>query len=224
MSDRTEEDHGGADPAAGRHRLSGPARWLPLVGAGALVLLLDQLSKAWAYERLCEVEAGYGCAVHSEPIHVLWTLQWNLAFNTGMAFSRGAESGPIIAAVVLVIVAVLVFVARRVTSRVQLVLIGIVLGGAFGNLVDRLLRAEDGFMSGAVVDFVDVQWWPIWNVADMAVVLGGIALALTGFSTEPREQRGPEGGDGPVDPAGPVAPTDVDAAVPGQDRAAPPPA
>lgn len=204
MIDRTEEDQGAPEPdAAPRRRLSAAARWLPLVGAGAVVLLVDQLSKAWAFERLCEVEAGYGCAVHAEPIHVLWTLQWNLAFNTGMAFSRGAESGPIIAAVVLVIVGVLVVVASRVTSRVQLVLIGIVLGGAFGNLVDRLVRAEDGFLSGAVVDFVDVQWWPIWNVADMAVVLGGIALALTGFSTEPREKS--SGEDQVVDPD-PAAP------------------
>ena len=221
MIDRAQQDDGPQDPPpAAPRRLSGASRWLPLVGAGALVLLIDQVTKAWAYERLCEVEAGYGCAVHSEPVHVLWTLQWNLAFNTGMAFSRGAESGPIIAAVVLVIVAVLVVVARRVTSRVQLVLIGIVLGGAFGNLVDRLLRAEDGFLSGAVVDFVDVQWWPIWNVADMAVVLGGIALALTGFSTEPRHEEDP--GTGDTTDTAPPGQGDARTAVPGQDTAAPP--
>jgi signal peptidase II len=215
MIDRTDEDQGTPDPgpdtAHGTRRApAGLSRWLPLAGAGALVLLIDQVTKAWAFDRLCEIEAGYSCAVHAEPVHVIWTLQWNLAFNTGMAFSQGAESGPIIAAVVMVIVGVLLFVARRIVSRVQLVLIGVVLGGALGNLVDRLVRAEDGFMSGAVVDFVDVQWWPIWNVADMAVVVGGIALALTGFTTEARDEG--EAADGPGEP------------VTGQDPATPPPA
>ena len=86
------------------------------------------------------------------------------------------------------IVVVLVFVARKVDSEVQLVLIGIVMGGALGNIIDRLIRVGEvnpftgetavGFMSGAVVDFIDVQWWPVFNVADAAVVCGGIALAV----------------------------------------------
>jgi len=49
-------------------------------------------------------------------------------------------------------------------------------GGALGNLADRLFRSSDGLLEGAVVDFIDVQWWPVWNVADMGVVLGGVAL------------------------------------------------
>jgi len=47
-----------------------------------------------------------------------------------------------------------------------------------GNLSDRLLRAGDGFLGGAVVDFVDLQWWPVFNVADAAVVVGGLMLVL----------------------------------------------
>ena len=50
------------------------------------------------------------------------------------------------------------------------------LGGAVGNLGDRLLRDADGFLDGRVVDFVDLQWWPVFNVADAAIVVGGILL------------------------------------------------
>jgi signal peptidase II len=74
--------------------------------------------------------------------------------------------------------------ARTVTDRRMLVLFGAIAGGAIGNLLDRLLRADDGFMSGGVVDFIDFQWWPIFNVADMAVVCGAIGLMLLSL-TEP---------------------------------------
>jgi signal peptidase II len=57
--------------------------------------------------------------------------------------------------------------------------LGLVLGGAFGNLVDRLFRDGSGFLGGAVIDFIDLQWWPIFNVADMAVSIGGVLLVLT---------------------------------------------
>jgi signal peptidase II len=120
--------------------------------------------------------------------------------------------------IALLIVVVLAVVARKVESKVQLVLIGIIMGGALGNIIDRLTRVGEvnpftgevatGFMSGAVVDFIDVQFWPIWNVADMAVVVGGIVLAvLSAFApaeeqddqAEPDEQ--PATGD-PAEPDG----------------------
>ena len=86
------------------------------------------------------------------------------------------------------IVLVLLFIARRIESKVQLVLIGVVVGGALGNLVDRLFRAESGFLTGGVVDFIDPQFWPVFNVADACVVVGGILLAITGLrQPEPDE-------------------------------------
>lgn len=167
-----------------RPRPSGLRRWLPVFGSAALLLAADQLSKAWAFDRLCLLGDGYRCDVTAAPIELFWTLQFNLAFNTGMAFSRGSGAGPIIGSIAVLIVVVLVVIARKLTSRLQLVLVGVVAGGALGNVIDRLFRAEDGFMSGAVVDFIDPQWWPIFNIADAAVVVGGIALALTGLTTE----------------------------------------
>ena len=153
---------GGASPATVR-------RWTVVLPVAALVLVLDQLSKWWAVERL----RG------AEPIDVVWTLRLNYAENTGMAFSAGANRGWLIGIVATGIVVALLVVSRRVTSRLQLVLIGVVVGGALGNVLDRVFRAENGFMSGAVVDFIDLQWWPIFNLADAAVVVGGILLAVT---------------------------------------------
>jgi len=143
-------------------------RWSIVGIAAAAVLLVDQLTKNWAVDRL-EGEA---------PIDVVWTLRFTYATNTGMAFSKGSGAGRWIALLVVGIVIALVLLARNVRTTVGLVLIGVVIGGAFGNLWDRLLRANDGFLTGAVVDFIDVQWWPIFNIADASVVVGGILLAL----------------------------------------------
>jgi signal peptidase II len=133
----------------------------------AVVLLLDQLTKWWALDTLT-----------TETIHVVWTLQFNLVRNTGAAFSLGGGAGAIIAPVALVVVVALLWQGRSVSSRLGAVALGMVLGGALGNLLDRALRGDGGFMQGAVVDFIDLQWWPVFNVADMGVVIGGILLAL----------------------------------------------
>jgi len=61
------------------------------------------------------------------------------------------------------------------------VLFGAIAGGAIGNVIDRIFRAKDGFMSGGVIDFIDFQWWPIFNVADIAVVCGAMGLMWLSF-------------------------------------------
>ena len=153
-------------------------RWGAVGLATISVVLLDQLSKVWALRRLSS----------GEMVDVLFSLRFNLAFNTGMAFSKGAGKGPLIGLVALVVAGVLIFIARKSTSILQLVFIGIVVGGAVGNVIDRMSRVGEapnsggtGFMSGAVVDFIDLQWWPIFNVADAAIVVGGIGLVLIGL-------------------------------------------
>jgi signal peptidase II len=62
---------------------------------------------------------------------------------------------------------------------VAAVAVGLVVGGAAGNILDRLFRSGDGFLKGEVVDFIDLQWWPVFNVADAAVVIGGILLLVS---------------------------------------------
>lgn len=147
----------------------------------SIVLVIDQLTKHWALNRL-----GDG-----STIDLFWTLRFNLAFNTGMAFSQGAGMGPVIAVVVVAVVVVLVRHTARTTHSLRAVAAGLVIGGAVGNLVDRLFRG-DAWLRGAVVDFIDLQWFPIFNVADAAVVIGGGLLVLTTAVGQP-EQPEPDG-------------------------------
>ena len=134
------------------------------------VVVLDQLTKHWAVNRLSD----------GDEIHVVWTLQFNLAFNSGMAFSRASGFGPVIAVVATVVIVWLLTTLRTGTSRLGTLGIGLVIGGAAGNLVDRLVRG-DAWLYGSVVDFIDLQWFPIFNVADMAINVGAAALILNGI-------------------------------------------
>jgi signal peptidase II len=148
-------------PATGRSLLP-----LTFVVA-AVVVLVDQLTKHWALNNLQD----------DVPQHVFWTLQWNLSFNSGMAFSRGQGWGPVIGLLALVIVVFIVLSVRTNSSRVVAVAAGLVLGGALGNLADRVFRG-DGWLHGSVVDFIDFQWFPIFNVADICVNVGGAVFVL----------------------------------------------
>ena len=139
-------------------------------GVAVAVLVVDQLSKTWVVRHLSD----------GRTIDLVGSLRLNLAFNSGAAFSRGTGFGPLIGVLVIVVVVGLVWTGRSATSRLGAVAVGLVVGGALGNLSDRLLRAgPGGFLGGAVVDFIDLQWWPVFNVADSAVVVGGILLILT---------------------------------------------
>ncbi|MFN8024507.1 MAG: signal peptidase II [Acidimicrobiales bacterium] len=133
----------------------------------AVIVVLDQITKHWAVNELSD----------GREIHVLWTLQWNLSYNTGMAFSRGQGLGPVIALLAVLVVIVLVVGASHVQHRLARYAAGLLIGGAIGNLVDRLFRG-DGWLHGAVVDFIDFQWFPIFNVADMGVTVGAVVFAL----------------------------------------------
>jgi signal peptidase II len=141
------------------------------VAVAALVLAVDQLTKAWAVSALAD----------GHDIDVVWTLRFHLTFNGGMAFSQGRGLGPVIGVVAIVVVAVLLISLRRAGSVVASVAVGLVVGGAAGNIFDRLFRSGDGFLGGEVVDFIDLQWWPVFNVADAAVVIGGILLLVSTF-------------------------------------------
>ena len=136
-------------------------RRLLMVGVAALVVLLDQWSKRWAQHAL-----GDGSVQH-----VIWTLQFNLTHNSGMAFSTGAGAGRFIGLAAIVIVVVVALTAARHASPTVVVAAGLVLGGAVGNLLDRAFRGN-GFLDGAVIDFIDFQWFPIFNVADIGVDVG----------------------------------------------------
>jgi signal peptidase II len=151
------------------------------LGAAAVVLALDQTTKELALTRLTD-----------GPVHVVGPFSFELEFNRGVAFSLGSGLGtPVLALVVVVIGAVLVL-ARHAEGRLAALGIGMVLGGALGNLADRLFRS-----GGAVIDFIHTSFWPTFNVADSAVVIGSVLLALALWRREPTEV-----GPGPAAEAG----------------------
>ena len=147
------------------------------VGLAAVVVVLDQLTKHWAV-------TGLG---NDRVIDVVWTLQFNLAFNSGMAFSRGSGFGPLIAVVATVVIVWLLITLRTESSRLSTLGMGLVIGGAVGNLVDRMFRG-DAWLRGAVVDFIDFQWFPIFNVADIAINIGAGTLILSSILSSRRAQ------------------------------------
>ncbi len=119
--------------------------------------------------------------------------------NPGAAFSFAAGATVLFSVIAVVVAVVIVRTARRLYSTGWAVALGLVLGGALGNLVDRLFRSP-GFLRGAVVDFIslfapDGRIWPVFNVADSAIVCGGILgalLALRGIEfdgSRPRDRK-----------------------------------
>lgn len=147
-------------------------RRLGLVAAvAAVVLVFDQASKHWALN-----------ALQDGPIDLIGSLRFYLTYNTGAAFSlaSGRGIGPIVTVLAVVVIAGLAF---GYTSRHPLgaTSVGLIAGGAVGNLIDRAFRGDDGFLQGAVVDFIDLQWWPVFNIADAAIVVGAVLLVVVSF-------------------------------------------
>ena len=122
------------------------------------------------------------------------------ARNSGAAFSVGTGATVVLTGISIIVIAIVLRAARRLTSSGWALALGLVLGGAMGNLVDRLLRAPSPG-KGHVVDWISVlssdgHVWPIFNLADSAIVTGGavaVLLSLRGveFSSVP-DQRPPD--------------------------------
>ena len=127
---------------------------------------MDQLTKWWALNELAD-----------GPIVIIDDFfQLRLTFNTGASFSILANSGPLIGIVVLGVIGLIIFVLGDASRKLEAVALGLVLGGAIGNLLDRLFRG-DGFLDGAVVDFIDFSFFATFNIADSCVTIG-VALLL----------------------------------------------
>ena len=171
-------------------------RYIPVLSAAAVLILIDQLTKHWAVSTLCHgLELDADC---TQSVDVVAGIDFKLAFNQGMAFSQFSSSGALIGVIGMGIVAGLLWFARLLPSLWSRIVVGLVIGGAVGNLVDRAFRAPiegnpTGFMRGAVVDFIWTSWWPTFNVADSAVVVGGILLAIVAWRLpDPEPKTAPQ--------------------------------
>ena len=151
---------------------------LALYGTAALVLALDQLTK-----HLVVTNPAAG----RPPVDLLDdVVQLRYTTNSGGAFSL-LTGAPLFSGIMaIVIIGGIIYASRRAQPLSLLVVLGLVLGGALGNLTDWPLRG-DGLLRGEVVDFIKVGWWPVFNVADSCVVVGGILLAVLGRAES--EQR-----------------------------------
>jgi signal peptidase II len=142
--------------------------WLAVV---AVVYALDQATKAWAEHALADGESRQLLGD---------VLQLHLAHNPGAAFSTGTGYTAVLTVVALAVIAVCVSMASRLRSPAWAIALGLVLGGALGNVTDRLLRAPAPFR-GHVVDFLELPHWPIFNIADSAISLAAILFVLLSF-------------------------------------------
>jgi signal peptidase II len=162
---------------------------LPLtLGVAAGVVVLDQVTKAIAVATL-EGEP---------PIEVLgqW-LQLTFVRNPGAAFSLAGNYTIVISVIAIIVAVAIVRTARTLTNPWWAVVLGGILGGAVGNLIDRVFREPTPFR-GHVVDFMELPNWPVFNVADMALV--GSAILAVILSIKGVEMGEPEPGS-VADPA-----------------------
>ncbi|MFB3738430.1 MAG: signal peptidase II [Candidatus Velamenicoccus archaeovorus] len=142
--------------------------------SAAVVYGLDRLTKLWAEHQL----AG------RPPLTLIpGVLRLTYTTNSGGAFGLGQSAPWIFATATIAISIAIVVVSVRLPRLSAAVALGMILGGAMGNLTDRLLRG-DGFLTGRVVDFVDVRIWPVFNLADSAIVVGALLLVLLGLRRE----------------------------------------
>jgi signal peptidase II len=168
------------------------AAWL--FATAAIVYLLDRVTKLLAEEHL----AG------RPSIEVLPGVRLTFTTNPGGAFSIGGGAPLLFVAATVIVAVVIVVTAHRHTRPSTAVALGLVLGGALGNLTDRVLRGPG--IRGHVVDFVDIGPWPVFNVADSAIVIGAVLLAWSGSRARRQEPDPGCAADAPHAAGGPQQP------------------
>jgi len=151
-----------------------PRRVVLLAVIALSVIALDLITKIIAVALLTPGES---------PRILGGLVYFSLIRNPGAAFSMATGMTWLLALVAIGVVVVIIRMAPRLRSTAWAISLGLVLGGACGNLIDRIFRSP-GFLQGHVVDFVSVfgpnaQYFPVFNVADSAITIGGISLVIT---------------------------------------------
>jgi len=154
---------------------------------------LDQLTKWWAESVLAD----------GQPREVVGELlQFRLVYNPGAAFSTGTSYTTLLTVIALGVIVVVIRMAGRLRSRTWAIALGLILGGALGNVTDRILRDPAPFR-GEVVDFIELPHWPVFNLADTAITIAAVLfvlLSLRGTALDGRrvgddDQDRPDGRD-----------------------------
>ncbi|MEU0597611.1 signal peptidase II [Streptomyces sp. NPDC006393] len=180
--DGATADPAGTSSRAGEPRAAGEApaaadrprrgrRIAVLFSVAAFAYALDLVSKLIVVARL----------ENHAPVRILggW-LQLEAYRNPGAAFSFGEAYTVIFTVIAAAVIAVITRLARKLYSLPWAIALGLLLGGALGNLTDRIFRAP-GVFEGAVVDFIAPKHFAVFNLADSAIVCGGILIVLLSF-------------------------------------------
>jgi signal peptidase II len=146
--------------------------------AAAVAYALDRATKIWAEHAL----AG------RDPIVLIpGVLDLDHTTNSGGAFGLGQSAPWLFAAASIGVSVAIVVASLRIEHVGTAIALGLVLGGALGNLTDRIVQSQGGPLTGRVVDFIDVHVWPVFNLADSAIVIGAVLLAVLSGRRDRRE-------------------------------------
>lgn len=144
------------------------------VGAGlaALVVVVDAVTKRWASVEFV-----------GSPLAVIpGLLRLRFTENPGAAFSLFQNAGPFLGVAAIVVGAGLLWAIRLERPVMETAAYGLIVGGALGNLVDRMFRGP-GFLDGKVIDWIDLWWIPTFNVADMSITIAVTLLLIHAWLT-----------------------------------------
>lgn len=142
-----------------------------LIGVAAAAYVLDLVSKLLVVAKLAD----------HDPIHLIGSaVQLTYIRNSGAAFSLGVGYTAAFSLIAVIVVVAIIRVSRRLYSAAWAIALGLLLGGALGNLTDRIARSP-GFFRGWVVDFIDVPHFAVFNLADSAISVGGVLMVLLAF-------------------------------------------
>ena len=143
---------------------------------GWFIWLIDFATKVWAQNTLST----------REPVQLIGTLlQLTYVENSGAAFSLGTSSTLIFSIIAMATAITITYYSKRITSKGWALVLGLVLGGVFGNLTDRIFR-QPAVLRGAVIDWIQLPHWPVFNVADSAIVIAAcVAVVLSARNITP---------------------------------------
>ncbi|MGW1467705.1 signal peptidase II [Streptomyces sp. NPDC001493] len=166
-SEETGAPEGGATAVTGKGR----RRLVALFTVAVVAYLLDLISKTLVVAKL----------EHHDPVEIIgdW-LKLEAVRNPGAAFSMGEAFTVVFTVIAAAVIVVIIRLARKLRSLPWAIALGLLLGGALGNLTDRLFRAP-GVFKGAVVDFISPAHFAVFNLADSAIVCGGILIVILSF-------------------------------------------
>jgi signal peptidase II len=151
-------------------------RWRTLFSVAWAVWVLDLATKIWAVNNLS----------YKSNIKVIGEFfQLTFVRNSGAAFSFAAGATILLSLFGLIVMSAILYYSPQITSRGWAVVLGLVLGGILGNMVDRIFR-EPGVLRGHVIDWMQLPNWPVFNIADTAIVTAAvISMVLTARNIPP---------------------------------------